>query len=69
MFDSPSLEPEKPNLITAFSKGEQDSEHGRIDLEIEHHRIFPSVGTYSEGSLTSIQVADMLGTSRQTPHD
>jgi hypothetical protein len=67
---TPAIEPEKGELIRGISKGSTITERERIDLEIRAlSEYFTFRRQLLEGSLTSSQVADMLGTSRQTPHD
>ena len=60
----------KNDLIAALTEGRSYSAPERIALEFENQaRFFQQRKSLLAGSLTSSQVATLLGTSRQTPHD
>ena len=57
-------------FVEKFSPGQRPSPAQRLRLEIENQRqYFQQRRTLLENALTSSQVAALLGTSRQTPHD
>lgn len=61
---------EKGELVRALSEGRQYTPEEAILLELEAQRqAFARRRELLRGALTSTQVAELLGTKRQTPHD
>ena len=61
---------EEDKLVLALSEGQTYSPDEALRLEIEaQQRAFACRETLLRGSLTAPQVARLLGTTRQTPHD
>ncbi len=61
---------DEDKLVLALSEGQTYSPDEELRLEIEaQQRAFACRETLLRGSLTAPQVARLLGTTRQTPHD
>lgn len=67
---NPPVSPEEADFVNALSSDRTFTRQERVDLETQSlARYFSHRRHLLEDSLSSVQVAQILGSSRQTPHD